>query len=174
MNNVVIAKSASTKYLGVTISHNLNWNQHCDNICNKANSMLRLLRRVLSDSPNRTSSARFVFRDYSSYTHFTPMLKQLGWDTLEQRRLSYQLSLFYKIQQGLVGISLPSEVHPLTGASRTRNAFPFRHIQTSCNVYKYSLYPSSIVTWNKLPVVMDTIPFTNSIMAIMNSMIRLI
>ena len=40
MNNVVIVKSASTKYLGVTISHNLNWNQHCDNICNKANSML--------------------------------------------------------------------------------------------------------------------------------------
>ena len=49
MNNVVTAKSASTKYLGVTISHNLNWNQHCDNICNKANSMLGLLRRVLSD-----------------------------------------------------------------------------------------------------------------------------
>ena len=49
MNDIVIAKSASTKYLGVTISHNLNWNQHCDNICSKANSMLGLLRRVLSD-----------------------------------------------------------------------------------------------------------------------------
>ena len=58
-------------------------------------------------------AARFVFRDYSNYTHVTPMLKQLGWDTLEQRRLSYQLSMFYKIQQGLVGISLPSEVHPI-------------------------------------------------------------
>ena len=49
MNDIVIAKSACTKYLGVTISHNLNWNQHCDNICSKANSMLGLLRRVLSD-----------------------------------------------------------------------------------------------------------------------------
>ena len=210
MNNVVIAKSASTKYLGVTISHNLNWNQHCDNICNKANSMLGLLRRVLSDCSMDVKSkayttlvrpqleyacsvwnpytkrnihqielvqhraARFVFRDYSNYTHVTPMLKQLGWDTLEQRRLSYQLSMFYKIQQGLVGISLPSEVHPLTRASRARNAFPFRHIQTSCNVYKYSFYPSSIVTWNKLPVLMDIIPFTNSIMSTINSMIRLI
>ena len=26
------------------------------------------------------------------------MLKQLGWDTLELRRISYQLSMFYKIQ----------------------------------------------------------------------------
>ena len=49
MNNIIIAKSASTKYLGVTMTHNLNWNQHCDNICSKANSMLGLLRRVLSD-----------------------------------------------------------------------------------------------------------------------------
>ena len=26
MNDIVIAKSASTKYIGVTITHNLNWN----------------------------------------------------------------------------------------------------------------------------------------------------
>ena len=43
-------------------------------------------------------AARFVFRDYSNFSHVTPMLKQLGWDTLELRRLSYQLSMFYKIQ----------------------------------------------------------------------------
>ena len=41
-------------------------------------------------------TARFVFRDYSKNSHVTPTLKQLGWDTLEQRRLSYQLSMFYK------------------------------------------------------------------------------
>ena len=33
MNDIVIAKSVSTKYLGVSKSHNLNWNQHCNNIC---------------------------------------------------------------------------------------------------------------------------------------------
>jgi len=30
---------------------------------------------------------RFGFRNYSHFTHVTPMLKQFGWDTLEQRRL---------------------------------------------------------------------------------------
>ena len=194
---------------GLTISHNLNWNQHCDNICSKANSTLGLLRRVLPDCSTDVKSktytnlvrpqleyacsvwnpytkrnihqielvqhraARFVFRDYSNFSHVIPMLKQLGWETLEQRRLSYQLSMFYKIQQGLVGISLPSEVCSLTRASRAPNAFPFRHIQSSCNVYKYSFYPSSIVAWNKLPVTTDIFSFTNGIMPTISSVIRL-
>ena len=210
MNDIVIAKSAFTKYLGVTISHDLNWNQHCNNICSKANRTLGLLRRMLSDCPTDVKSkpyttlvrpqleyaclvwnpytkrnihqieqvqhraARFVFRDYSNFSHITSMLKQLGWVTLEQRRLSYQLSLVYKIQQGLVGISLPSQVCPLTGASRAPNAFSFRHIQSSCNVYKYSFYPSSIVAWNKLPVTMDAFPFANGIMPTITSMIKLL
>ena len=28
-------------------------------------------------------AARFVFRDYSNFSHVTPMSKELGWDTLE-------------------------------------------------------------------------------------------
>ena len=43
-------------------------------------------------------AARFAFRDFSNFTHVTSMLKQFDWDTLEQRRLSHQLSIFYKIQ----------------------------------------------------------------------------
>ena len=32
-------------------------------------------------------AARFVYKDYSQYSHVTTMIKSLGWDTLEQRRL---------------------------------------------------------------------------------------
>ena len=101
------------------------------------------------------------------------MLKQLGWDTLEQRRHLYQLSMFYKIQQGLVGISLPSEVCPFTRASRAPNAFPFQHIHTHCNVCKCSFYPNSVVAWNELPALMDTFSLTYDIMSTISSMIRL-
>ena len=210
MNDIVIAKSASTKYLGVNITHNLNWNQHCDEVCSKANSTLGLLRRVLSDRFTDVKSkayttlmrpqleyacfvwnpytkrkipqtelvqhraARFVLRDYSNFSHVTPMLKQLGWDTLVQSRLSYQLSMFSKLQQGLVGISLPSEVYSLTRASRAPNTFPFCHFQSSCNVYKYSFYPSSIVAWNMLSLTTDIFPLTNGIMPTTSSMIRLL
>ena len=62
-NDTVIAKSASIKYLGVTITHNLNWNQHCDNICSKANSTLGLLRRVLRIVP-RMSNPRHTLPLY--------------------------------------------------------------------------------------------------------------
>ena len=118
--------------------------------------------------------ARFVFRDYSKFSHVTPMLKQLGRDTLEQGRLSYQLSMFYKIQQVLVGISLSSEVYSITRASRAPNVFPFRHIQYSCKVYKYSFYPTSLVAWNKIPVTTDIFPYTNGIMPTIRSMFRLL
>ena len=37
------------------------------------------------------------------YSHITPMIDQLGWDSLEQRRLLSRATMFYKIQQGLVG-----------------------------------------------------------------------
>ena len=210
MNDIFIAKSASTKYLGVTITHNLNWNQHCDDVCSKANSTLGLLRRVLSDlstdvksrayttlvrpqleyacsvwnpftkrkipqtEPIKHRAARFVLRDYSNISHVTSMLKQLGWDTLEQSRLSYQLSMFSKIQQVLVGISLSSEVYSLTRASRAPNAFPFSHFQSSCNVYKYSFYPSSTVAWNMLSLTTDIFPLTNGIMPTISFMVRLL
>ena len=98
----------------LNITHNLKWNQHCDNICSKANSTLGLLRRVLSDVKSKAyttlvcsqleytcsvwnlytkrnihqiklvqqRAARFVFRDYSNFSHVTPMLKHLCWVTL--------------------------------------------------------------------------------------------
>ena len=59
-NDIVIAKLACIKYLGVTITHNLNWNQHCDNICSKANSTLGLLRRVLSHCSTDVKSKAYT------------------------------------------------------------------------------------------------------------------
>ena len=70
MNDIVIAKSAFTKYLGVTISPNLNWNQHCDNICSKANSMLGLLRRVLSDC-SKSKAYTTLVRSQLEYAYRT-------------------------------------------------------------------------------------------------------
>jgi hypothetical protein len=40
---------------------------------------------------------------------------------------------------------------PLTRASRLPNICPFRQIQSCVNVYKFSFYPRTIVTWNHIP-----------------------
>ena len=43
--------ASSIKYLGVTITHDLNWNKHINNICNKAYRTLDLLKRNLNHCP---------------------------------------------------------------------------------------------------------------------------
>jgi hypothetical protein len=189
MNNQIISRVSSTKYLGITINHNLNWNKHCDIICSKANSTLGLLRRILGECSAAVTSraytslvhpqleyvstdwnpytkrninkiemvqrraARFVFNDYSRASHVSAIIDHLGWDNLQQRRLLHQATMFYKIHQGLVGINLLDDVCPLTRASRlpNYNICPYRQIQSCVNVYKFSLCPRTIVTWNHIP-----------------------
>jgi hypothetical protein len=47
LSGQIICRESCTKYLGVTITSTLRWNEHCDNICKKANYTLRLLKRIL-------------------------------------------------------------------------------------------------------------------------------
>ena len=47
VHNPNVSETNSAKYLGLTITSDLQWNQHIKNITNKANSILGLLRRNL-------------------------------------------------------------------------------------------------------------------------------
>ena len=89
------------------------WNPHTQ--CN-INKIEMVQRRA----------ARFVHNDYSRFTHVSPLIKALGWDSLEYRRLTNQVFTFYKIYTGLVGISLPPEVVCNTRASRLPNCARLR------------------------------------------------
>ena len=60
--------------------------------------------------------------------------------------------MFYKILKGHVGISFPPEVQEIERATRSPNSHPFQQISILNNVYKYSFYPRTIVTWNNLPI----------------------
>ena len=187
-----IARASSTTYLGIFITNNLSWNEHCDNICKKANSTLGLLRRILSGcapqvkntayctlvrpkleyassvwNPHTKSNvdkiemvqrraARFVCHDYSRYSHVSTLINALGWESLEQRRLNNQVCMFYKIYSGLVGITLPAEINPVSRVSRYPNCAPFQQLITLNDTYKYSFYPRTIRTWNNIPL--PTIP----------------
>ena len=58
LNGKLFSQFPATTYLGLHITDNLSWNEHCDNICKKANSTLGLLGRILSGcSPGVKSNA---------------------------------------------------------------------------------------------------------------------
>ena len=49
-----------SKYLGVTISSKLSWNDHINNICKKANNSLAFLRRNLQISQHKIKAAAYT------------------------------------------------------------------------------------------------------------------
>ena len=65
----------SVKYLGVTIGHDLSWDEHIDSICSKANSALGFLRRNL-----RVGSAHIKETAYKTFVR--PILEYAStvWD----------------------------------------------------------------------------------------------
>ena len=76
-----LSTSSSAKYLGVTMSSNLQWKHHIDSITKKAHSSLSFIRRNLSScTPKAKTNAYFTFvrplLEYSS-TVWSPHTEEL-------------------------------------------------------------------------------------------------
>ena len=52
LDNTILQQVSSNPYLGITISEDLQWSTHINNICKKANSTLGFLRRNLKNCPH--------------------------------------------------------------------------------------------------------------------------
>ena len=51
MNNIILKSTDQHSYLGICLNHNLSWNPHITQLCNKANRLLGFLHRNLKTSP---------------------------------------------------------------------------------------------------------------------------
>ena len=60
LHNQNLSETDSAKYLGLTITSDLQWNQHINNITNKANSILGLLR--INNITNKANSILGLLR----------------------------------------------------------------------------------------------------------------
>ena len=69
-------------------------------------------------------AARFVFNRYHNTSSPTDTIQQLQWESLEQRCRKARLTMFYKIQPGLVAVPLPDIV---TRALRPRPGYPHQY-----------------------------------------------
>ena len=54
-----LATKADSKYLGVTISNNLSWSKHVNNISKKANSTMAFLRRNIRSASQQAKSTAY-------------------------------------------------------------------------------------------------------------------
>ena len=98
------------------------------------------------------AAARFVTGNYRMESGNTLInLKNLGWDTLEERRLQTKLTIF---QKGRLGdIDIPTD-HLILNTRPTRRGgggLSYQKEISRVDTYKYSFYPSTTRLWNQLP-----------------------
>ena len=60
LNNHILQTVTREKYLGITISNDLNWSTHINTITNKSNSKLGFLRRNLSRCPQKLRETAYL------------------------------------------------------------------------------------------------------------------
>ena len=142
------------------------------NISAKANRTIGFLRRNIHSCPKVVKAAAHITLvrpsiEYASavwdpYTknqtmqldsiqRRAAMISDLSWESLEQRRAKTRAVLMYKIANNLVDI--PSTLL-IPADARTRENTVFKTIYTRSDVYKYSYFPRTIITWSYIPQVL--------------------
>jgi len=94
-------------------------------------------------------AARFVKNDYRRTTSVSGLVRDLGWQSLENRRKNACLALFCKGLHGLSAIPCDSLRRPVRN-SRHSDSDTFTILSSRLDCYKYSFFPRTISEWNKL------------------------
>ena len=104
-------------------------------------------------------AARYVTNRYHNTSSVTNMLDHLGWESLESRRTKAQLTMLYKITNGLVDI--PADRHLTPGhsvATRSAHAKTYLQPSTTTTYYRNSFFPRTVTSWNQLPAELAEAP----------------
>ena len=96
-------------------------------------------------------AAGWVKNKFSTYDSVTDMLSELGWRSLEFRRIDARMIMFYELVYGYVAIDLPTYFKKPLRYTRHMHPLSFRQIHTTARYYQHSFYPASIVLWNRIP-----------------------
>ena len=114
------------------------WSAHTDkNTC--------LLEKV------QNNAARFVHQKYYWNTSVTALKKDLNWPTLQQRRNTSDLIMWYKVHFGLVAINFPPIVLLSPRVSKFHHELSYNQVQHRKKCFEYSYYVRTIPLWKSLP-----------------------
>ena len=118
--------------------------EYCSAVWNpfSANSIYKMVQR---------RAARYATNRYHNTSSVTSMLADLNWDTLESRRSKAQLVMFYKVIQDLVDIPASDYLTPAYSRTRSNHSRKFRQFPCKSDVFKFSFFSHTVITWNSLP-----------------------
>ena len=96
-------------------------------------------------------AARWIINNFDYRSSVTAILQNLGWRTLEQRRVDARLWLFYKIVYGLVAVPLTDYIH----SSHRIGRFIHPDVFTNIHFIHWQLsnempYPSMLYVYHSL------------------------
>jgi len=127
------------------------WDSACDQDLKKLDRVHVRAMRIITGATNR-SSVELLYRD-------------LGWNTLAQRRTIHRLKLYFKIMNNQTPTYL-SDLMP--EAAHERNVYPIRNrhdmtlFRTRSATFYKSFFPSTTRDWNNLPIVIRQAPCLHS------------
>ena len=96
-------------------------------------------------------AARWTLKRYHNTSSVTDMLENLGWRTLEQRRVAAQLALLFKIYNELIPVDARKYLRHPTQRFWHSHSYSFIPLSTSTSSHRLSFYPRTITQCNSLP-----------------------
>ena len=103
-------------------------------------------------------SARYVTNRYRNMSSVTDMFEELNWESLESRRTKIQLTLLYKIMNGMVDILTSPYVTQASARTRSSHTMKLGQISSRTDACKYSFFPRNIPFCNSLPASIAEAP----------------
>ncbi len=96
-------------------------------------------------------AARFVCNDHRRTSSVTAMIKDLKWESLEERRNKLKATMTYRVINKLVDVDLPNIFTRNTRTTRGHNQRCFVPY-CSTEALRNSYFHSAVRIWNKLPL----------------------
>ena len=162
-------------HVGITVTDDLDWGQHINNVTSKATKTLGFLHRNLILSPKETNAAapiwnphhqteinriekvhrtaaRLACRRWRNQSYVGEMLDELQLPELQERRQQASVTFFYKIHTNLVIFEKNRYLSKAGRGYRSTRSHPFQYHRPNAYMdrLKFSFFPRTAATWNGL------------------------
>ena len=118
-------------------------------------------KEILKPWKSPTRAARFVKVDYRQQSSVIKMIKELSWQSLQERRAVNRLTLMCKTVHGLSEVQFSNLIRK-TRTTRSASDNGFRNVRCNKNCYRSSFVPRTIPEWNNLPDKIRNAPSLDS------------